>query len=486
MMKRVWALALALMLLALPVCGSAVTLEEKFSRQLEEGSGLKGTIVLDASGEADWLQALAPFAGVELQLKAISGDGQTEATLFLQDGEAEKRLLRLYSDGTTAGVTGDALQGSVILLPAGVQSAGVLAGDGARPSWLPLALGLLAAPEEDKASLDAAMQPLYDKIELWLADYASAPELAEDDRGGTLLRIRYEIAPAALKAEMLEVLKDISGSEMVMAALRKADASADAYFGRSALDAAPQVLDALELNGPAVLERTLTAMGETVLSKVTLPLAGGTWDTLELALGSDGTSSLALRGDGAAFSLTVDEHAALGMTETWKGTLTREGKDGPQANLTYVLTREKSSSVDEDARAHELTVWKLAFEAGEGSEVPSGEAGLTLHYHSKNGPSRPTTLQVFVTLDVPDAHVGLDVTLKTSTRWPIEPFELAGESWMAMTAERRGEVLGQLLAGLISGMAGATTIPVPEEIADGDAATPTDATPTDATPGDLR
>ena len=37
-MKRVWALALALMLLALPVCGSAVTLEEKFSRQLEEGS----------------------------------------------------------------------------------------------------------------------------------------------------------------------------------------------------------------------------------------------------------------------------------------------------------------------------------------------------------------------------------------------------------------------------------------------------------------
>ena len=105
-----------------------------------------------------------------------------------------------------------------------------------------------------------------------------------------------------------------------------------------------------DIKGNDEVKRTLTAMGETVLSKVTLPLAGRAWDTLELALGSDGTSSLALRGGGAAFSLTVDEHAALGMTETWKGTLTREGKGGPKASLRYVLTREKSSSVTLGAR----------------------------------------------------------------------------------------------------------------------------------------
>ena len=52
MMKRVWALLLAMMLLALPVCASARTLQEKMQLQLRDGSGIKGTILLETDGEA--------------------------------------------------------------------------------------------------------------------------------------------------------------------------------------------------------------------------------------------------------------------------------------------------------------------------------------------------------------------------------------------------------------------------------------------------
>ena len=482
MMKRVWALLLAMMLLALPVCASARTLQEKMQLQLRDGSGIKGTILLETDGEAEWLQALSPYTGVELHLKSISSGKETEVQFFLMDGDAEKPVLRLYSDGSEAGLTGPALNDSVILLPAGVRAANLLAGSTARPGWLPLLLGLLSAPEEDRAALDAAMEPFYSGIELWLADYASAPELTEDSDGSTLLLIRYEIAPAALRSEMLKLVQGISGSSAVMSVLRGiGDADApDAYFGKDALAAAPEVIDGIELSGPAVLERSVTPRGETVLSKVTLPLAGADGRVFELSLKNDGTMALALREEKSSFRLTVDEHAELGMTETWKGTLACEGGDVPAVSLSYELSSEKSSpTVDEDGRTHELAGWKLAVKADEGSAVPSGEAAVTLHYHSLNGPTRPTTLQVFVTADVPDAHLALNVTVKTAKRWDIAPFAPGGERWLDMTPERRSEVLAQLLSGLASSLAGAAVIPVPEEIIDDT------ATPTDATPGDL-
>ena len=60
------ALCLALVFTSATAMAAEYTLAEKWQRQVAFGNGVKGTINLNVSGEAEWAQLLSPLNGTEL------------------------------------------------------------------------------------------------------------------------------------------------------------------------------------------------------------------------------------------------------------------------------------------------------------------------------------------------------------------------------------------------------------------------------------
>ena len=90
MMKRFWCLMVCLTLALTSVCALAAeeyTLPEKLQMQIEFGNGVKGAVMLTASGEGALTQALSVLNGMEIQIRGISLDWTYQTSFYALDGE---------------------------------------------------------------------------------------------------------------------------------------------------------------------------------------------------------------------------------------------------------------------------------------------------------------------------------------------------------------------------------------------------------------
>lgn len=473
MMKKLLCLVLCLAL-ALPAAAMAVTysLPEKLLRQLEIGSGLKGSVMMEVSGSAAWAQALSPLSGVDVEVRAIKSGDAFQGQLYMLDGETQRGLTRLYADGSTMALDSELLPDTLLTMPIGgdVLNALVGMGEDQNPTLYSAALNIAMVPEETwEKNWVPVLEPYYAKMETWLSPFASAPSVKRDDKGGTTMLIRYEVPVSAVKEELLSLLRDALTDDQLRALLwdQMTWEQKVAYLNVNLMYYYEEAVRSLALDGSLVLEREMTAKGETVRTELIFPLPQNGRGYREVRLvQQEGDTTLSLTGESGTLSLVMKEASASAESARWQGILRRipavPDETHQAISVAFTLKQFRSSSVDNDTREHDVITWELAM-APDMSHLAENDparafyqdfepvtAKAKTHFHSKNANTSPTTLEIDFSAAMGDAQLTLTGTLKSTTPWVLQAMNFAGgEDMAALTDERKAELAATFAANAL-------------------------------------
>lgn len=497
-MKKLICLLLCLMLTL--TCATAMakveyTLMEKWQRQVDFGNGIKGTLKLNVSGQADWAKLLAPISDIPMEIRAIHDDESFQYRMYVENGEELLGLTQLYGDEQTVYLQSELLPDTLLSLPTGGDVLNRLAGVTAEesPSLYSAMLNILNVPQTTwEGKWLPALDAYSSAIELWLENYASAPSVLRADDGSATVLVRYEIPADGLKSQIkalwANVLQDATLLPLLKGQLNQAQQ--EAYLNTSLQYYYDQVIDGLPLSGSVILEREMTAKGDALRTAMTFPLAQDGWSSLTIRQ-ADGVTSLDVQGTDKQLALELTETLATGSSAAYQGRLRYVPADKSQEAVAaaFSLVKTQSSSVDEDTRSHDRTVWTLNVEpdaeyTGEGwTDIQPMEINLSMHLHSKSQQSNPVTVEVNLAVKLAEAEIAVDLSLMTRSKWVMD--NLPTEGALDVTT-LPAEELTQKLADL--GLNGLTMVQrlnqenaSPEEPAAEATAEPVPATATELT-----
>ncbi len=459
MMKRLIACLLAaVMLLGAATAAEEYTLAEKIGLQMEDGSGLKGSMTISATGDADWAKALAAVAPGDYQLRAIrSGEGYV-CELYAADGDAKKAVTTLYMEGDTIEMASALLPDMPLTLATDSALLDMLFGasDAGNPTWYGVAEKLLGIDDTEwDAQWEAALAPYYTDIEVWMLQYSAAPEITEDAGGETLLQMRYEIPAKAVGEEILALLQKALQDETLTALLRSqmTDEQAETYLSAERLYHYENVLKVLPLEGSIVMERTVTTMGNDLQSSITVPLLANDdgWQTLTVQ-DTAGDYVITAASDARTVTLGIaTEETKTGRETviTWKDVPAALSVDSMATAWKLNIAKSVETRTDADTRAHDITTWTFALEQ-DLSHLAADDASrdayapvepisgtVTLHLSSKNSNSSPTTAALDAALTIGSNTLTLSGQVKTASPWVVNTWTaLEGEEITAMDEAR--------------------------------------------------
>ena len=449
------ALCMALVFASATALAAEYTLAEKWQRQVAFGNGVKGTINLSVSGEAEWAQLLSPLNGAEIEVRAIQKDGRKQYRLYAVKGEDMVGLTRLFSQDNELFLVSDLLPDVILRLSTGGDLINLLTGgkEGDAPNWYSAALSLMEIPETTWAEKWAPVLARYEKeLELWLESFASAPSVKRDGDTATVLA-RYDIPAEGLKAQMKalwqEMLTDAELQELMQGQLTPEQQQA--YLNPGLQGYYDGLIDGLKLDDGVVLEREMTTKGEVVASTVTLPLdrMPGGWTALKL-LQHEKETTLRLEGDESSLSLTLSQTVTTANSTAWSGMLRYEdGNDLPLA-VDFTLVKIATTSVDADSRSHQVTSWSLKAEQSQnaGAECRAFQpfaADLLIHMNSRNAQINPVNLEIGLTVKLEQADMEAKVSLTTHSPWVLDELPVGKEmNLAAMSEAERGQVFADL------------------------------------------
>lgn len=439
-MKKLICLLLSVMLVAL--CTTAMakveyTLLEKWQRQVDFGNGIKGTLKVNVDGDADWAKLLAPLKDVPMEIRAIHDGDTFQYRLYVEKGEEMMGLTQLCGDQQTVYLKSDLLPDTLLSLNAGGDVLNTLAGVTAQqnPSLYSAMLNLLNIPQTSwDGKWVPALKPYESAIELWLESYASSPSVLRGEDGSATVLVRYDVPAEAVKAQLKglwsNVLQDGTLLPLLQAQLNQAQQ--ETYLDANWLYYYEQVIDALPLEGSVILEREMTAKGDTLRTDMVFPLAQDGWSSLIIHQAEAATSFL-LQGSEKELALDL-EKTVSGGSSTYQGKLRYVPADKAQkaAALAFTLVETKTTAVDEDTRSHDMTTWKLNIQpdgdyTGEGWEtINPAEVSLQLHLHSKSQQSSPVTVAVSADVKLAETQIAVELELMTRSKWVMDSLPTEG------------------------------------------------------------
>lgn len=306
-MKRFLCILLCMLLAAPAAFAYDYTPTQLFRQQfVTGGNGLRGTVEITASGVADWVELLLPFAGTKLQTRIIgekqgsesafvTDDDDWQVKLWVKDAQGGQQALTCFF-GSPEGilmqsallpdtllnlpVTGvnlpyQVVDGEWLRLFSAFDPMGVTEPTGSNATAWSALTSLFSMDEE---TWDADWAPVLAKyetlVDMWLAGYA-APTVVSNGKDGMTLRTAYEIPVDDLKTEAKYIIGlMLSDSELLMLLfphLTQEQRSlyinpAMRWFYEYCIDIAP-------LEGSLLFEREMSARGETLATSISLPLA---------------------------------------------------------------------------------------------------------------------------------------------------------------------------------------------------------------------
>ena len=508
-MKKFLCLLLCLCM-ALPTVALATeyTLPEKMARQLEFGSGLKGSLTLNVSGDADWAQLLSAMNGAEIQFRAISSDDKMQLQLYVMDGEEERGLTVAYADNDFLGIQGELVGDSTLTLPVSGDTLNALLGikDTQNPSLYSVAVKLMTLTDETvKESWTSALSPYYAELETWFSTFASAPSVLKNDQGETNMLIHYEVPVSEVKEEILVLLADLLGDETLKALLceQMSQAQQDAYLNPNLMYYYAEMVRGLDVDGTLVLERQLTTLGDEVRTEVTMPLPAkeGGYTSLHVKK-ENGETAVTLSGNVKTLSFSIQGETGEDNSGNWQGKLqvipNELSEDNKALSIAFSANSTYTDYTDDNTREHAITTYDVAIEP-DLSHLDENDASrayyqdfgaitgtITTHFRSKNAQSSPTTLEIGADLTFDNAKLNAQLTMKSTSPWTVSAVSTTNTQSLAdMTDEQKTELANQFWANLLTLAAETATpatedLPLPEESTATDLATVTDtATSTD-------
>ena len=473
-MKRIVCVLLCLAMLMVCAGSLAVryTLPEKMQKQLDIGSGLKGSFVLHGEGTHPLILGLKPFQDAEMQIRGLRSSGEMHYYIY-QAGANEEQigLTEMYDNGERIYLRSDFLPGEVLSIPMLSQLADILSvPEGGNPPLGSALLNLSSLSAEERSSLlDPAIERLSSRLELWVANYAAVSEVRTLENGTSVIDLNYSIPMSDFKQEIvslfLSLLRSAEGTALMDRLLndQQKEVFANTNLDYFYLDA----LNALNNDFDILYTRTISTLGASVSSTLELPLDDDRMQFQTLIIEEKGgLVSYTLRGEDMIYTLAWGINVDLTQVDAFSAWITvRPNPSSENINLDAYhawradISHGGSISTDEDSRDHERTEWSVRV-VSDTSRLPEGEIegnypeeeplslDLKLHYFSKYSQSSPTTLEFDAALKTPEMSLSARGQLKTASPWIFTPFSTEGAKDLTqMSAAERTAKLAQFLAG---------------------------------------
>ncbi len=383
MKKLISCLLAAMLLLSAPgvLAQESMTLDEKLTLQLQNGSGLTAEANLTVSDGLDLsvldektnalLQALLP--GAQLALKSISGAGtgnrdKQDTTLTLSRAGTQLAQLRHISDGVLESFTSTLLGGKTYTSARGDGRLAdlLLSRDTAWPGLERAILAVNRADLEWRKQAEAQLKPISDKLSLWLQGYTRVS--TERDSAGQLVTVNTITIPMNdVKAEMKVLLADLYANRTLSGLLREVMTAAEAaaYLEPGMQQGFNAAIDRLPATGSVTILRRYDAAGRTLLDDMSFPMGG-----------VRGISAIHYKLEGLSDGRdsTLIEVSMLPRASS--------GGSGSRYSLSFEGGADADASAGENARAYTgtLTVQKEP-EGNEGFTVQAGDASAAKTYN---------------------------------------------------------------------------------------------------------
>lgn len=509
-MKRFLCILLCL-LLAAPAALADYTPTELFRTQfITGGNGLRGTASITVAGVAEWLDLLLPFAGTKLQVRVIgekqgamsafvTDDEDWQMKLWVKDAAGEQQALTCLFGSPEGILLQSALlpdvllslpvrgvnlpyqlaDGDVLPMLMAFDPMGLMTADngGNTPAWSAMAeMGSIPAEswEADWAPVLAKYDVLMD---MWLSAYA-APAVVSGGTGSMTLRTSFDIPVSDLKAQTKYILglMVVDGDMQSLMTSVLTDAQRSLYFNPAMLWFYEYCIDAVPLSGNILLEREMTARGETEAMTISLPLpplpqeltmplgemaatvfglpytnAFEGLDRLSLRQ-SEGTLSVSLSSAARTLTLVVADQEESGegvRSEGFFRITPAVGVDEPPLSAAFTYTASERMYEDDDYNTHEDFAWALEIAPDTTIAVEDDPFASTYvdfapmafsagaGFMKKDKANSPVQLTLSVGAVLPDAEITLNATLKVAERWEHDPVPAGpGEDIRSLSDER--------------------------------------------------
>ncbi len=380
-MKRILCLVLCLMLvIPAAMADTADTLPKLFARQLSGGNGMRGYISISAFGRADWLTALLPFTGTDIQIRAI-GEKQGDMSESIMDDDdwqiklyaensAEQEVGTTWLYGNPDGVyfQSELLPDTVLTFP--VENTHLLyqffrgdwndlffafdpmnmkapGANGNASSYEAVANVLGVPAEEWETAWLPVLEKYFLQLDLWLAGYGDPSFVTGEETGSLKMTANYNIPAEDFKAEAKyligQMIYDHDLQNLLLPYVTMETRMT--YLNPSMVYFYEACIDALDLQGDIILSREMSALGEVMSTTVSLPVpalpksltapiddAASAIFALEnmdvfsgvnrLVLSQSGNEkSVTLSGDVRTIIISTVESKADENTTAWEGTL---------------------------------------------------------------------------------------------------------------------------------------------------------------------
>ncbi len=327
MKKRLIGLMSAVLLAVFPVFASFAAAEsallQKMQKQLNAGSGFKGTVSITG---------LESISDLNADIRYVLQKAQSQLLIQLKSGQDELVNTALYQQGEHVVLDAGLESGKLYGLPGGIESlfGHLMAGENGGwpiPAYSAIASIFKQEAETDTAKLSEAAAPYITKVDLWMQGFADLPLLEKDELGNSVMNVSYKIPAAAMKVQIKQMLVDLLADEELLPLLwsKMSQEQADLYLNPALKSFYFQAIDALPLSDSVTMKRCVSTAGEHIETTVTLPLAGLNGGlnsfvyTSKTVDGSD-LAEITLESDDAEYYFSVQKGAATHEdTQVWQG-----------------------------------------------------------------------------------------------------------------------------------------------------------------------
>lgn len=472
-MKRFFALLLIGIMLVSCAFAEEYTVAEKLYKQLWAGSGFSGVLSLEidspvfktvrpVTADADYIY-VRETEGVEpehrLDLTLMDGENAISAAYAqFKNGKLSFQADVLSPDWFTL----DAASHTETAEHA-VQSA--LSQMGA-PALAQLVMAGAAAMHENTALTDA-LEPYLTRIDLWIEGFRQDAVLSKLDDETTVMQLNYLLNPAAIKAQVKQLVLDVLNDETLLPLLAETmgEENAAIYLNPARQDWYFDAVDSLPFPGDLTLNRTLAMTGETIDLHLSLPLYDAEAGVITLSYNrTHGEGDLpeenVVRMESAerVIALTWQEYSSMTGVKVRQGTLSSQpvqdfsvDENAQNIALAFTLKQSVSETLDLEGRDVYACEYALTLAPAEGSQLTFAETEIELQgqFVSKQLKSAATGVTVKLNVMTGETAVKIGFEGASCKKWDPEAVPQG-----ALITGFADEAIAQLLPGAaLRGMA---------------------------------
>jgi len=442
-MKRFLALLLACLMVFGAAAAEDYTTAEKLYKQLWAGSGFSGTLSLEVDSQS--LTTVQPVTADVDYIYVRATDTETDAhrvDVKLVNGEnAISAAYAQLKDGKLS-FQADVLSPDWFVLNADTRSeaAGEAVEQALSRTGMPslastLALGAYALHGNDE--LAQALESYRTRIDVWIEGYRQDAVLSKLDDVTTVMQVHYVLTPAAIKAQVKQLVVDLLNDDQVLPLLAQAlgEETAGLYLNPALQSWYFEAVDSLPFPGDLTLSRTLAMTGETLELHLSLPLYDAQTGVVTLSYDRvHGTGDLPeentirMETNEQLLTLKYQEYSSMTGVRVMQGTLAVEPaqnfvvEDSEQAvAVAFTLKLGQSESRDAEDRDVYACDFALTLAPAEGSATAFDETEIHFSARFTSRQLKSAATELAAQLNIASGETSVKLSFEGASRKKWDP-----------------------------------------------------------------